>query len=89
MNCSYNYRMCLVCRYFRRHAKNFIIKTLCVVNAFSLVFWCCLIDCIISWKPYVIMAANFLFLCLVGYANGCFYKEYEEEGNIDGSRKKL
>lgn len=89
MNCSYNCRMCRVCRYVRRHAKNFIIKTLCVFNAFSLMFWVCMIDSIVSWQPYVIMAVNILFLCLVGYANGCFYEEYEEEGGIDGSRKAV
>lgn len=72
MNYSHDCKMCLVCRYVSRHARNFIIKSLCMVNAVSLVFWLCLIDSIISWQPYVIMAVNFLFLCLVAYANGCF-----------------
>lgn len=89
MNCSYNCRMCLVCRYVRRHAKNFIIKTLYVINAFSLIFWVCLIDSIISWQPYAIMAVNFLFLCLVAYANGCFYVDHEKEGGCDGGRKAV
>ena len=80
MNYSHDCKMCLVCRYVRRHARNFIIKSLCMVNAVSLVFWLCLIDSIISWQPYVIMAVNFLFLCLVAYANGCFYVDLEAEG---------
>ncbi len=89
MNCSYNCRMCRVCRYIRRHAKNFIIKTLCMFNGFSLIFWACLLDSSISWQPYVVMMVNFLFLCLVGYVNGCFYEEYEKEGGIGGSRKTV
>lgn len=80
MNCSYDCKMCRGCRYIRRHAKNFIIKSLCVINAFSLLFWACFLDSIIFWQPYAIMAVNFLFLCLVAYTNGCFYEEFEEEG---------
>lgn len=80
MNYSHDCKMCRVYRYVRRHAKNFIIKGLCVINAFSLLFWACFLDSIISWQPYAIMAVNFLFLCLVAYANSCFYKEFEEEG---------
>lgn len=71
-----------VCRYARKHAKNFIIKTLCVVNASSLLFWMCLIDAIISWQPVAIMAGNVIFLYLVAYANGWAYgteKEGEQE----------
>lgn len=71
-----------VCRYVRKHAKNFIIKTLCAVNAFSLVFWMCLIDAVISWQPVAIMAVNVIFLYLVAYANGWVYgteKEGEQE----------
>ena len=70
-----------VSRYARKHAKNFI-KTLCVVNAFSLLFWMCLIDSIISWQPVAIMAVNVIFLYLVAYANGWVYgteKEGEQE----------
>ena len=75
-----------VCRYARKHAKNFIIKTLCVVNAFSLLFWMCLIDSIISWQPVAIMAVNIIFLYLVLYANGWIYgtepyfQKLEKEG---------
>lgn len=71
-----------VYRYARKHAKNFIIKTLCVVNAFSLLFWMCLIDSIISWQPVAIMVVNIIFLYLVAYANGWVYgteKEGEQE----------
>jgi hypothetical protein len=39
----------------------------------SLMFWLCLIDNIVSWQPYVIMAVNAAFLSLVAYANGWFY----------------
>lgn len=73
MNYLHKRKFCRVCRYARRHAKNFIIKTLCVVNAFSLLFWMCLIDSIISWQPVVIMAVNIIFLYLVAYVNGWIY----------------
>lgn len=82
MNYLHKRKFCRVCRYARRHAKNFIIKTLCVVNAFSLLFWMCLIDSIISWQPVAIMAVNIIFLYLVTYANGWVYgteKEGEQE----------
>jgi len=69
MNCLHKRKMCRVCRYVRRHAKNFIIKGLCVVNVFSLMFWVCLLDSIISWQPYLIMLVNAAFLALVAYAN--------------------
>lgn len=86
MNCSRNCRICRTCRYIRRHAKNFIIKTLCTINAFSLIFWICAIDAIISWQPYVIMFFNALFLWVVAYANGWvyniepYYERMEKEG---------
>ncbi len=73
MNYLHKRKFCRVCRYARRHAKNFIIKTLCVVNAFSLLFWVCLIDSIISWQPVVIMVVNIIFLYLVAYVNGWIY----------------
>lgn len=78
MNCSHNCKMCRICRYMCRHAKNFIIKTLCVINAFSLVFWICLTDSVISWQPYLIILVNSLFLWLVAYVNGwvCDTKPY-------------
>lgn len=86
MNCSRNCKMCRVCKYIRKHFKNFVIKTLCVINAFSLAFWLCAIDAIISWQPYVIMLVNALFLGLAAYANGwvCdtepYYERMEKEG---------
>lgn len=86
MNCSHRCKMCLGCRYVRRHAKNFIIKGLCVINGFSLIFWACLLDSIISWQPYVIMLVNVLFLWLMAYANGwvCdtepYYERLQKEG---------
>lgn len=73
MNYLHKRKFCRVCRYARRHAKNFILKTLCVVNAFSLLFWVCLIDSIISWQPVVIMVVNIIFLYLVAYVNGWIY----------------
>ena len=73
MNYLHKRKFCRVCRYARRHAKNFIIKTLCVVNAFSLLFWVCLIDSIISWQPVVIMVVNIIFLYLVAHVNGWIY----------------
>lgn len=86
MNCSRNCKMCRTCKYIRKHFKNFVIKTLCVINAFSLAFWLCAIDAIISWQPYVIMLVNALFLGLAAYANGwvCdtepYYERMEKEG---------
>ena len=53
-----NKHMCRVCKYIRKHFKNFIIKTLCVLNAFSLFYWMYWIDAIISWQPWVIMLVN-------------------------------
>lgn len=86
MNCSRNCKMCRVCKYIRRHFKNFIIKALCVINAFSLAFWLCAIDAIISWQPYVIMLVNGLYLGLVLYANGwvCDTKPYYERMEKEG-----
>lgn len=84
MNCSHNCRLCKVCKYTRKHVKNFIIKTLCILNAFSLLFWVCMLDSIISWQPYVIMLSNLSFLSLVTYVN-----EYRKEGNLNGCGKEL
>lgn len=89
MICSHKCKLCRVCRYVRKHTKNFIIKTLFALNAFSLVFWMCLIDAIISWQPWVIMLVNTLFIALVIYENGwiCdtqpYYDRLEKEGDID------
>ena len=69
-----------------RKLKNFIIKTLVIINLFSLIFWMCLVDSIISWQPFVIMIVNILFLWLVAYANGYiydterYYERLEKEG---------
>lgn len=59
-------------RRFRRKVKNFILKTVTFLNFMSLLFWICVIDAIISWQPYAIMAANFAWLVLFGWANGYF-----------------
>ncbi len=73
-------------RVARRKLKNFIIKTLVIINLFSLIFWMCLVDSIISWQPFVIMIVNILFLWLVAYANGYiydtehYYERLEKEG---------
>lgn len=86
MNCSHDCKMCRVCKYIRKHFKNFIIKTLCMLNAFSLFYWMCWIDAIISWQPWVIMLVNASFLILVAYANGWvyntgpYYERMEKEG---------
>lgn len=68
---------------FRRLKKkmhNAIIKALVGLNLFSLLYWICWIDAIISWQPYVIMAVNFCFLLAVAYANGWFYDtNFEDE----------
>lgn len=69
MNCSHNCKMCRVCRYVRKHFKNFIIKSIFCLNLFSFMYWCLLIDYIISWQPFAIMAFNFLVVFLIGYAN--------------------
>lgn len=73
-------------RIARRRLKNFIIKPLVIINLFSLIFWACLIDSIISWQPFVIMIVNILFLWSVAYANGYvydterYYERQEKEG---------
>lgn len=54
----------------KRKIHNVVLKILIYLNLFSLMFWICAIDAIISWQPWVIMAVNFGFLVLVGYANG-------------------
>ena len=53
-----------------RKIHKFIIKAITVANGFSLLFWMCAIDSIISWQPYVIMMSNVAWLFLVLYANG-------------------
>lgn len=69
-----------------RKLKNFIIKILVIINLFSLIFWMCLVDSIISWQPFVIMIINISFLWLVAYANGYiydterYYERLEKEG---------
>lgn len=73
-------------RIVRRKLKNFIIKILVIINLFSLIFWMCLVDSIISWQPFVIMIINISFLWLVAYANGYiydterYYERLEKEG---------
>lgn len=69
MNCSHNCKMCRVCRYIRKHFKNFVIKTLVFVNMISFMYWCLLIDYIISWQPYAIMILNLSVTALIAYAN--------------------
>ena len=49
------------------------------MNAFSLVYWICWIDAIISWQPWVIMLVNASFLILVAYANDMFIEEGDEK----------
>lgn len=86
MNCS---------KIMRRLLKNFIIKSLVLINLFSLLYWMCLVDYIISWQPVVIMAVNFLFLWLVAYANDWvydtkqYYERLQKEGGSHGSGKEL
>lgn len=58
MNCS---------KKMKRKIHNFVIKALTAINVFSLIYWICWIDCIISWQPYVIMLVNFIWICLVLY----------------------
>lgn len=80
MNCLQKRKLYRGCRYIRRHAKNFIIKTLCVVNSFSLLFWMCLIDSIISWQ--LILYSFTLWLMRMG--------GYMEQNSIfSGWRKKV
>lgn len=69
-------------RRIRRKIHNAFVKILVFINLFSLMFWMCAIDSIISWQPYVIMAVNFGFLMLVAYVNGWIYDTepcYERE----------
>lgn len=73
-------------RIVRRKLKNFIIKIRVIINLFSLIFWMCLVDSIISWQSFVIMIVNISFLWLVAYANGYiydterYYERLEKEG---------
>lgn len=77
MNCS---------KKMKRKIHNFVIKALTAINVFSPIYWICWIDCIISWQPYVIMLVNFIWICLVLYANGWvtdtepYYERLEKEG---------
>ena len=61
--------MCQVCRYTRKHFKNFVIKTLCIINALSLLYWLIVLDGIASWQPLAIMAVNLAFLITVACVN--------------------
>ena len=75
MNCSCDNtsKLCRHCKYVRKHFKNFVIKTLLVVNIFSLLFWLSFIDYIISWQPYVIMAVNFVVISWIALVNDIIY----------------
>lgn len=87
MNYLHNFRQCRKYRYFPRHLKDFIIKILCLINGFSLMFWMCAIDGITSWKPVAVMIFNVLFLFFVLYANGWVYdtKPYFERLKKEGN----
>lgn len=71
-----------------RKAKNIILKLLLWFNLFSLLFWICLVDAIISWQPVVIMLVNVGFISLFAYANGYvydterYYERQEKEGEF-------
>lgn len=71
MNCSRDStgKKCQRCRYIRKHFKNFMIKSLIFINAFSLLFWLSIVDYIISWQPYAIMTVNFTWLCWIAVVN--------------------
>lgn len=69
MSYSNNCKMCQVCRYTRKHFKNFVIKTLCIINALSLLYWLIVLDGIASWQPLAIMIVNLAFLIAVAYVN--------------------
>ena len=56
----------------------FGLKGLTFLNGFSLIYWVCWIDAIVSWQPYLIMAINFGWLCLMGYCNSWFFNIQEE-----------
>ena len=75
-------------RKIRRKIHIFGIKLLTALNAFSLMYWICWIDYIISWQPYVIICVNGAWLMLVLWANGWvydtepYYKRLEKEGEL-------
>lgn len=69
MSCLNNRKVCQICRYTRRHFKNFAIKTLCIINTLSLLYWLTVLDGIVSWQPLAIMAVNLAFLLAVAYVN--------------------
>ncbi len=48
------------------------------INFISFITWGCLLDSVISWQPYAIMAFNFAWLMYRAKANGYMY-ELEEE----------
>lgn len=70
----------------KRKIHNIILIAFYSINGFSLIYWMCWIDAIVSWQPYVIMIVNFAFLMLGAYANGWIvdtepYFEREEKEN--------
>ncbi len=54
----------------KRILKNGFLKGFSYLNGFSLVYWMCAIDGIVSWQPYAIMVFNAIWLWLFAYANG-------------------
>ena len=64
----------------RRKIHNFGLKIITVLNVLSLLYWMCVIDAVVSWQPYLIMAINFGWIFLFSYANGFMYntKPYYE-----------
>lgn len=72
----------------RRQVKNFLIKVFTVINLFSLLCGMCLVDCVVSWKTIGIMLVNFLFLCLVTYANGYVYDTKPYYERLQRQRRK-
>ena len=71
-----------------RKVKNFLIKVFTVMNLFSLLCGMCLIDCVVSWETIGIMIVNFLFLCLVTYANGYVYDTKPYYERLQRQRRK-
>lgn len=88
MSCSRNCKMCRCCRYVRKHIKNFIIRTLCLLNACSLLFLMCLVDSTLSWWCPAVMGLNAAFLLFAAYANGFFVNpKSQKEAVKDGTRR--
>ena len=62
MNCLHNHKFYEIQRYVKKHFKNFMIKIFCLLNLISLLYCMLLVDYFTSWKPWIIICSNVLFI---------------------------